>query len=100
MGNNPFQEIIDALIAAIQAAVGNGGSGIAIPPTDPLFYGILFLVLVLLLFEHRKLLLLLYLLLAYLMFGTSGMAVAGLFWIVLYPVNLAFDLFGGDRRFS
>ena len=91
MGNGIVEQIIEALMLALQSVGVVPGAGPT--PMSPEYYALLFIVLAMLLFEHRKMLMMLYFTLGYLMFGHTGLIVAMIFWVVMYPVNMAFDFF-------
>lgn len=103
---NPFDQITalwTQFIIDLQAGNividGGGVIGAYGIPDDPGMYGLLLVVLTFLVFEHRKTVLLLFYILSYFMFGLSGVVVGSLFWVFFAPVNVAFDFFGGDRKF-
>lgn len=105
-GGNPFDEILalwQQFIIDLQAGDlvidGGGVIGAYGIPDEPSLYFLLIIILTLMVFEHRKTVLLLFYILAYFMFGLSGVVVGTFFWIFFVPVNLMFDFFGGDRKF-
>ncbi len=85
------------MIQALIDSIYEFNVGGALGSVDPLYYGVLALVLAFSLFIERKVFFMLYLSFSVLLFGVNGVAVALVFWVLFALPQLFFDFF--LRRF-